>query len=126
MAASGFASDGVHLVRFLGVKPDFLWYEYLCTDANSEVVAELSLDLGGPKIENSTQCQNPIENMDISILPAETEQKPEWEPNIYMKSTETYIINIVTSNGLPITRSVKVGSIVEILEIVDEGKNLCH
>ena len=79
MALTGFASSGAHLIQFIGIKPDFIWYENTCDTPNTEVEAELANPLNAlSSVKNATKCEDPIEGMEITMVPAETEQKAEW------------------------------------------------
>ena len=70
-----------------------------------------------------TKCQDPIENMEVEMTTAETVQKPEWLPNIYLKNDEMLNIKITTTKGLPIQCNITYdgNSIIDDF-IEDEGK----
>ena len=101
-ADTGFVSNGAHYIRFIGVKPEFLWFENTCTDAHSDVIAELADAAETIKLENITKCQDPIENMVVEMIPEDTIQMPEWLPDIYLKNNENLEVKITTTKGLPI------------------------
>ena len=37
--SNGF--NGAHYVRFIGVKPEFLWYQNTCTQSNEKITATI-------------------------------------------------------------------------------------
>ena len=124
LAASGFASSGAHMIRFIGRKPEMLWYENTCTAANSEVTAKLKFGVT-KEVTNSTQCQDPIENMRVSTATQTTEQRSEWEPDIYLRTGEVLTFTIETDKGLPIQLNITSnGDEIENKVIADNSKYL--
>ena len=121
-ADTGFVSNGAHYIRFVGVKPEFLWFENTCTDAHSDVIAELADAAETIKLENITKCQDPIENMEVEMIPEDTIQRPEWLPDIYMKNDEKLEVKITTTKGLPIQFNISYdGTLINDEFIEDEG-----
>ena len=121
-ADTGFVSNGAHYIRFVGVKPEFLWFENICTDAHSDVIAELADSAETMKLENITKCQDPIENMVVEMIPADTIQMPEWLPDIYLKNNENLEVKITTTKGLPIQFKISYdGNSIDDELIEDEG-----
>ena len=121
-ADTGFVSNGAHYIRFVGVKPEFLWFESTCTDAHSDVIAELADAAETIKLENITKCQDPIENMEVEMIPEDTIQRPEWLPDIYMKNDEKLEVKITTTKGLPIQFNISYdGTLINDEFIEDEG-----
>ena len=121
-ADTGFVSNGAHYIRFVGVKPEFLWFESTCTDAHSDVIAELADAAETVKLENITKCQDPIENMEVEMIPSDTIQRPEWLPDIYMKNDEKLEVKITTTKGLPIQFNISYdGTLINDEFIEDEG-----
>ena len=121
-ADTGFVSNGAHYIRFVGVKPEFLWFENTCTDAHSDVITELADAAETVKLENVTKCQDPIENMEVEMTPADTIQMPEWLPDIYLKNNENLEVKITTTKGLPIQFNISYdGNSINDELIDDEG-----
>ena len=121
-ATTGFVSNGAHYIRFVGVKPEFLWFENTCTNAHSGVIAELSDAAETIKLENITRCQDPIENMEVEMTPADIVQKQEWLPDIYLKNYENLEVKITTTKGLPIQFNISYdGNSINDELIDDEG-----
>ena len=121
-ADTGFVSNGAHYIRFVGVKPEFLWFENTCTDAHSDVIVELADAAETIKLENITKCQDPIENMEVEMIPADTIQRPEWLPDIYLKNNENLEVKITTTKGLPIQFNISYdGNLINDDFIEDEG-----
>ena len=121
-ADTGFVSNGAHYIRFVGVKPEFLWFENTCILAHSDVITELADAAETVKLENITKCQDPIENMDVEMTPADTIQMPEWLPDIYLKNNENLEVKITTTKGLPIQFNISYdGNPINDELIDDEG-----
>ena len=40
-AKTSIGSNGTHYVRFIGVKPEFLWYQNTCTQSNEKITATI-------------------------------------------------------------------------------------
>lgn len=135
---TGVAADGAFLLHVVGIKPEFLWYVSECVNPNTNYTATLKVLLTNifahiilfyalfkdaslaVTISNVTVCEDPIANLTVTFVPAETIQKVEWEPEICLKSTEEVTINIETLKGFPITYNISFGdgSVVVAEEII--------
>ena len=99
-----------------------MWFENTCTDAHSDVIADLSDAAETIKLENVTRCQDPIENMEVEMTPVDIIQKPEWLPDIYLKNDEKLEVKITTTKGLPIQFNISYdGNSINDEFIDDEG-----
>lgn len=118
VASTGFASNGSHFIRFVGFKPEFLWFENTCQTAYTDVLAELTDDTATVSVSNMTKCQDPIENLSVILNPGITVQKPEWNPITYVQTTEPLTIIINTDRGLPMTYNISTGGQLLVSEEV--------
>ena len=67
-------------------------------------------------------CQDPIENMEIELLPSiTTPQNPLWSPEIWMQTNENLEIKIVTTKGLPISYNVSFDDVFVDGSVTNEG-----
>ena len=86
------------------------------------MIAELADAAETIKLENITKCQDPIENMEVEMIPANTIQRPEWLPDIYLKNNENLAVKITTTKGLPIQFNISYdGNSIDDELIEDEG-----
>ena len=86
------------------------------------MIAELADSAETMKLENVTKCQDPIENMVVEMIPADTIQMPEWLPDIYLKNNENLEVKITTTKGLPIQFNISYdGNSIDDELIEDEG-----
>lgn len=121
VASTGFASNGSHFIRFVGFKPEFLWFENTCQVANTDVLAELVDETATMSVSNVTKCQDPIENLIMNLSPGITIQNPNWAPITYVQTNEPLTITINTNKGLPMTYNISSnGELITSAEVITE------
>ena len=105
LASTSESAAGAYFVRFGLSKPEFVFFTTQCTVPNQNYTAKLD-DLDPSTVSdpsNTTVCQTPIDGMALELVAEETIQKPEWEPEMYLKKDEKLTGIITTDQGLPIT-----------------------
>jgi hypothetical protein len=58
---------------------------------------------------NTTSCQEPIENLNVTMTVPITVQRPEWEPDMFIANDEILTVTMETTRGLPILYNVSWG-----------------
>ena len=124
LASTSESAAGAYFVRFGLSKPEFVFFTTQCTEPNQNYTAKLDdLDTATESPSNTTVCQTPIDGMALELVAEATIQKPEWEPDIYLKIGEKLTGIITTDQGLPITliKDFKDGADEQITELVTDA-----
>ena len=62
-----------------------------------------SLQIGADTpVTNTTHCQDPIENFETEVIANETEQAPDWGPDLWVDVSELVTLKATKTMGHPV------------------------
>jgi hypothetical protein len=76
-------------------------------------------------VENTTYCQDPIENLNVTMTVQSTVQRPEWEPDMVIARGEELTVVMKTTRGYPFVYNVSWGDTTYTSDTTDNWGGGC-